>query len=194
MAVQDGAEGQPVAERGGHVGDADISVALALLLAPQLQVLDGGHSAAPGRAACGSRGRVADGGRRRRGKGAGGGGPSRPPSSESGPPQPPCGVCAALCGAGGRGQLRPARSALLSCRGALFRPPAGRPPGPGVPTAALCGANTARWARGAGIPTMRLMCRHSGHWGCLCRSQLHRAQGTPTLGWFKVKEGRCSRV
>lgn len=117
MAVQDGAEGQPVAERGGHVGDADISVALTLLLAPQLQVLDGGHGAAPGRAACGSRGRVADGGRRRRGKGAGGGGPSRPPSSEPGPPQPPCGVCAALCGAGGRGQLRPARSALLSCRG-----------------------------------------------------------------------------
>ena len=87
MAVQDGAEGQPVAERGGHVGDADISVALALLLAPQLQVLDGGHGAAPGRAACGSRGRVADGGRRRRGKGAGGGGPGsaarRAPSAGS---------------------------------------------------------------------------------------------------------------
>lgn len=43
MAVEDGAEGEAVAEGGGHVGDADIAVALALLLAPQLQVLDGRH-------------------------------------------------------------------------------------------------------------------------------------------------------
>lgn len=47
--MQDGAEGQAVAERGGHVGDADIAVALALLLAPQLQVLDGRHGAGTGR-------------------------------------------------------------------------------------------------------------------------------------------------
>lgn len=43
VPVEDGAEGEAVAEGGGHVGDADIAVALALLLAPQLQVLDSRH-------------------------------------------------------------------------------------------------------------------------------------------------------
>lgn len=43
MSVQDSAEGQAIAERGGHVGDAHVPVALALLPAPFLQGLDGGH-------------------------------------------------------------------------------------------------------------------------------------------------------
>lgn len=108
MAVEDGAEGEAVAEGGGHVGDADIAVALALLLAPQLQVLDGRHgldgtpemAAGPHRApgAAGSpslalpcpaggcrrvaAGRAGGGGGERGGRGAGGGpGPSGPPSA-----------------------------------------------------------------------------------------------------------------
>lgn len=57
VAVQDGTEGEAVAEGGGHVGDADIAVALALLLAPQLQVLDGRHGLdGPGEAAGGPAG------------------------------------------------------------------------------------------------------------------------------------------
>lgn len=87
MAVQDGAEGQPVTERRGHVGDADIAVALALLLAPQLQVLDGGHRADPGPCrlreprACGGRREEEEEEEKKAGKGAGGGGSSRPPSA-----------------------------------------------------------------------------------------------------------------
>lgn len=41
--MQDSAEGQAIAERGGHVGDAHVPVALALLPAPFLQGLYGGH-------------------------------------------------------------------------------------------------------------------------------------------------------
>lgn len=54
VAVQDGAEGQPVAERRGHVGDAHVPVALALLPAPLLQRLDSRHArcARPGRSRC----------------------------------------------------------------------------------------------------------------------------------------------
>lgn len=44
VSVQDSAEGQAIAERGGHVGDAHVPVALALLPAPFLQGLDGGHA------------------------------------------------------------------------------------------------------------------------------------------------------
>lgn len=44
VPVQDRAEGQAVAERSGHVGDAHIPVALALLPAPLLQGLDGRHA------------------------------------------------------------------------------------------------------------------------------------------------------
>lgn len=44
VSVQDSAEGQAIAERGGHVGDAHVPVALALLPAPFLQGLDGGHT------------------------------------------------------------------------------------------------------------------------------------------------------
>lgn len=44
MSVQDSAEGQAIAERGSHVGDAHVPVALALLPAPFLQGFDGGHA------------------------------------------------------------------------------------------------------------------------------------------------------
>lgn len=43
VAVQDSTEGQAIAERRGHVGDAHVPVALALLPAPFLQRFDGRH-------------------------------------------------------------------------------------------------------------------------------------------------------
>lgn len=42
--MQDSAEGQAIAKRGSHVGDAHVPVALALLPAPFLQGFDGGHA------------------------------------------------------------------------------------------------------------------------------------------------------